>query len=215
MRTDAEKVEAAWRAAVKACEAAGCELLSSSLARENAAQAPQASLDARIAPDKLDGFIKQISGLGTIGRHDTSAEDKTDQVVDTEARQKNQTELRDRLRQLLATPGAKLADIMAVEETLSRVQSELDALSTLRKVLANETEKVRVSVTIEPRSSVTRPATWQPLVGALDEAGYTLSTSLAALLTFLVSALPWLLLGAAGLAAFRAMRRRRAAKRAD
>ena len=60
-------------------------------------------------------------------------------------------EFRDSLRKLMATPNARLKDLVEVERELTRVQSELDSLATRRKLLAGETEKVRVTVAFSAR----------------------------------------------------------------
>ncbi|HET7865450.1 MAG TPA: DUF4349 domain-containing protein [Burkholderiaceae bacterium] len=50
------------------------------------------------------------------------------------------------LRCPMATPGAQLKDLIEVERELVRVQSELDSLAARRKGLADQTDKVHVSL---------------------------------------------------------------------
>jgi hypothetical protein len=95
--------------------------------RDNERAPANAYLDARLPPAALTPFLERLGGLGTIGRHGTAAEDKTAEVVDVEARLKNMAEFRDSLRKLMATPNARLKDLVEVERELTRVQSELDS----------------------------------------------------------------------------------------
>jgi hypothetical protein len=209
--TAADAVEGAWKAAETACLAAGCELLASSVARDDDRAPAAAFLDARLPPAALGPFLERLGGLGTIGRHATSAQDRTGEVVDVEARLKNMAEFRDNLRKLMATPGARLRDLIEVERELTRVQSELDSLATRRTVLANDTEKVRVSVSFAARPAVLEAGMWLPVKTALLRAGHVLASSLATLIGLAIALLPWLLLlFGAGLALRALLRRRRA-----
>jgi len=203
--TAADAVEAAWKAAETACLAAGCELLASSVARDDDRAPAAAFLDARVPPAALGPFLERLGGLGTIGRHATSAQDRTAEVVDVEAKLKNMAEFRDNLRKLMATPGARLKELIEVERELTRVQSELDSLATRRKVLANDTEKVRISVAFAARPAVLEAGMWLPVKSAVLRAGHVLASSLATLIGLAIALLPWLLLLSGGFLASRAL----------
>lgn len=213
--TAADGVQAAWKAAVDACVAAGCELLASSIDRDDERRPVSAMLDARVPPAALAAFLDRLGGLGSVGRHSTTADDRTDEVIDTEAKQKNMAEFRDSLRRMLATPGARLKDLVEVERELTRVQSDLDSLATRRKTLANDTDKVRVAVTFGAAPSVLETGMWAPVKQAVLRAGHVLARSLATLIEVAIALLPWLVvLVAAALAAralWRYKRRRRPA----
>jgi hypothetical protein len=211
--TTADGVEAAWRSASEACAEAGCEVLNSSLTHDDERRPAQALLEARVPPDKLDGFLRRVTALGSVGQHATTAVDKTDEVVDTEALIKNTTAFRDHLRELMATPGAKLRDLIEAERELVRVQSELDSLASRRKALAGETGKVHVRLTFTARATVLEQGLWWPVKQALADAGHIFARSVAGLIEFVVAVLPWsLLLVGAGFG-LRTLRRRWRARR--
>jgi hypothetical protein len=215
IRTAADAVDAAWRSANEACAAAGCEVLASTLTHDDEQRPAQASLEARVPPppEQVDAFLRRVTALGSVGRHTKTAEDKTGEVIDTEARLKNQAEFRDNLRRLMATPGAKLKDLIEVERELVRVQSEIDSLASRRKVLANETDKVHVLLDISAQPAVLEAGMWAPVRDAVVGAGHVLARSLAALIGLVIVVLPWLaVLALAGLAAL-AVRQRRGAQR--
>jgi hypothetical protein len=194
IQTEADAVEAAWRQANEACEAAGCEVLGSTLTHDDQRRPASAQLEARVPPDKLEAFLKQVSALGSVGQHSKTAEDRTDEVIDTEARLKNMSEFRDNLRRLMATQGAKLKDLIDVERELVRVQSELDSLASRRKALANLTDKVHVTLSFSARPSVLEAGVWSPVSEAVRGAGRMLAQSVAGLISFVVAVLPWALL---------------------
>lgn len=209
LQTEAEAVESSWRSAHEACLAAGCEVLESSVSRDGARRPASAVLEARVPPDKLDPFLKTVSALGSIGQHTQTAEDKTDEVLDIEARLKNMAEFRDNLRRLMATKDAKLKDLIEVERELVRVQSELDSLASRRKALASLTEKVRVNLRITAKPAVLESGVWSPVTEAVTGAGRLLAQSLGGLISFVVASLPWVLLLSGGAWAVRALWRRR------
>lgn len=213
IETAPEGVADAWRQAEAACAAMGCEVLSSSLSGEDDPQRATAQLDARVPPDQVDAFLARVAQSGRVGRHSKTAEDKTGQVLDTEARIKNMSEFRDNLRRLMATPGATVKDLIEVERELVRVQSDLDSLASQRKALAQQTERVRVSLQFMARPSVLERGMWSPVKGAVLGAGHMLGHSVAGLITFLVAVLPWLLVLLAAGAGVRALWRRRKARR--
>lgn len=211
--TAADGVEAAWRDATEACAAAGCEVLNAALERNDERRPASATLEARVPPQQLEAFLARISGLGRTGLNARTAEDKTDTVLDTEARLKNQTAFRDHLRVLMATPGAKLKDLIEVERELVQVQSELDSLASQRKVLANETERVHVSISFRAQPSVIETGMWRPVTDALRGAGHVIASSIGVLITAAVGLLPWVVaLVLAGWGVRAAWRRRRRAR---
>lgn len=210
--TDAGAVETAWRAANEACAAADCEVLSSALIRDDERRPSQATLDVRVPPEKFDAFLHKVTALGSVGRHLKTAEDKTGEVIDVEARIRNQTEFRDNLRRLLATPGAKLKDLIEVQRELVQVQSELDSLASRRKVLAAQTDKVHVILSFSARPSVLEQGMWSPVSSAVVGAGHLFARSLGGVIEFVVFTLPWLALLVPLVVVFRRWRKRRAAQ---
>jgi hypothetical protein len=208
--TAADGVEAAWRDATDACAAAGCEVLNAALERNDERRPATATLEARVPPERLQAFLARMGSLGRTGLNARTAEDKTDTVLDTEARLKNQTAFRDHLRALMSTPGAKLKDLIEVERELVQVQSELDSLAAQRKVLANETDKVHVSISFRAQPSVIETGMWEPVTDALRSAGHVVAVSIGVLITAAVGLLPWIVvLGLAGWGVRAVWRRRR------
>jgi hypothetical protein len=187
----AAALESMHKGAVERCKFPACELLESSFIKGDAHQKPRASLRLRIKPDAVAGFVAQAIQGGDLVEQRSEAEDKTDKVIDSDARIANLIELRDRLRKLLKTEQAKLKDLIEVERELSRVQTELDSALGIRKTLANETERVAVFIELRARREFSDTGAFASLRDSLMQAGRTLAESLAALVTFSVAILPW------------------------
>ena len=115
--------------------------------------------------------------------------------MDTDARIKNLTELRDRLRLMLTDKTAKFKDIIEVERELANTQSQLDSMMSMRKILSQETDLVAVNIDFTAAQGITEQGFFAPVARALKDAGRVMMESLAAVITFVMSAIPWLLIG--------------------
>lgn len=195
IETKADEMQASFDAAVKHCELLNCQLLSANYNKETPYSPPSASISVRIPPRNVAIFLDGLAKNGEILSHSRDSEDKTNQVVDTDARIKNLTELRDRLRLMLTDKSAKFKDLIDVEHELANTQSELDSISSMRKVLAQETDLVAVNIDFSAAQGITEQGFFAPVARALKDAGRVMMESFAAVITFVMSALPWLLIG--------------------
>jgi len=195
IETPAERMQAAFDAAVKHCEALNCQLLSANYNRETPYSPPSASLSLRVPPRNVEIFLSGLAKSGEIMQHGRDSEDKTNQVVDTDARIKNLTELRDRLRLMLTDKSAKFKDIIDVERELANTQSELDGMMSMRKILSQETDLVAVNIDFTAAQGITEQGFFAPVARAIKDAGRVMMESFGAVITFVMSAIPWLLIG--------------------
>ncbi len=188
-----DAVVAAHRAA---CTALGarCQLLNSSRAGGDG-DAAEASLDLRLVPAEVAPFTARITASstaagGTLLDSRTTGEDVTRQLIDADAALKAKRTLRDRLQTLLESHQGRLADLLEVEKSLSETQQALD---TATAELAELRQRVSFStLTITYRAEHPLGSTGRPLAEALANAGQTLATSLALLVTAALALLPWL-----------------------
>lgn len=195
IETPAEKMQAVFDAAVRHCEALRCELLSANYNKETPYNPPSASLNARVPPRNVEIFLTGLAKNGEVLQHGRDSEDKTNQVVDTDARLKNLTELRDRLRLMLTDKNAKFKDIIEVERELSNTQSQLDSMLSMRKILSQETDLVAVNINFSAAQGITEQGFFAPVARALKDAGRVMMESFGSVITVVMSAIPWLLIG--------------------
>ncbi|HEX7867167.1 MAG TPA: DUF4349 domain-containing protein [Variovorax sp.] len=193
----AEQLADAWGKVRDLCGSLKCELLSSSLLRETPQQPGSAMLEMRVEPADVDKLLGGLAGVANVVSHTTTSEDKTAEVIDVEARIKNRTEFRDSLRTMLRDTVTKrtMADLLAIQRTLSDTQAELDAIATQRKVLAQQTSKQHIQIQFSPkRALVSGGEGYSPMRHALRNAGSVLAESVGSLITFIAAVLPWLML---------------------
>jgi hypothetical protein len=187
----AESLETMHKGIVERCQLPACELLDASFAKGDAQQKPRGNARMRIQPKSAKALIAQASQGGEVVEERSESEDKTAQVIDTDARIANLIELRERLRKLLKTEQGKLKDLIEVERELARVQTELDSAQGVRKVLASETERVFVSIDLRAKREFSDTGAFGSLRDSIMESGRTLAHSLAALVYFTVAVIPW------------------------
>lgn len=191
--TPASQLQSVWGSTVAFCATIQCEVLSSSLTTQTSESLPSANVSMRIAPEELQNLIRQVQQLAKIVQHTTDRDDKTTQVIDIDARITNLTAFRDNLRAMLARPNVTVANLIQINQQLTDTQSELDAETTQRKVLANQTEKVAVDVSFGVERNA-RSGVLTTIGGALGYVGNILGESLAALVTVILFLIPWAIL---------------------
>lgn len=174
------------------CIKLGCTIMEASrLIKSDENNKPSGALLARIPPASLAVFLKNTAAANTLTWQNRTSEDKTVAVIDAEAKIKNLTALKTRILELLGTRAGNLADVLAAEKQLADIQAQLDTIQGVRKMLALETEMVKIEVRLTTQSSFSRGSWMAPVAEAVDESGETLMRSIGVLIVFLVSVLPW------------------------
>jgi hypothetical protein len=195
------------------CLKLGCEILSAGQETDSPGQYANATLTARVPPASFPGFFNGIQGHGKLLSHHSESEDKTAEVIDVEARIKNLEALKKRVLELLAKNAGSLKDMLDAEKQLAETQAALDSINGQRRVLASQTDMIRIEITLRPQSFRTESGWTAPVAEAVDDAGDVLMRSIAFLLTATVALLPWaLLFGLVFLPVRRLWRTRRATK---
>ncbi len=189
------KLRAVLDAHLARCKQIDCEVVTQSFQEENESQPPSANLQVRVAHKDTPKFTEALkSGEGRVLRQSTSAEDKTLQVVDVEARIINLQQLRERYRKLLADPKAGIKEAVEIERALAQAQSELDSLAAQRRVLAQQTERELFEIGYQARRSAIEQSIFEPVKEALISFGRVMMQSLAALISFVAASLVWIVL---------------------
>ncbi len=197
----AKSVAATAKSHAQICLEAGpnkCQVLNSSTSAYNKDQV-SANLSLRAEPNWLDSFKSEIqssveAAKGDMTNNSVSAEDLTRQILDTDARLKAQTTLRDRLQRLLATRDAKLNDLLALERELARVQSQIESATTTLNVLRKRVSMSVVNINYQSQSVAVSQSALSPIGRALKGFVGGFSRGLADVINFLAAILPWLIL---------------------
>jgi hypothetical protein len=163
-------------------------------------------VDARMANEinrQLD-TLAQSDGA-TLSNRQVEAEDVTRQVIDTDARVRAKQALAERLLVVIRSGNGKVSELVEAERAYATTQEELDSARAAQADLAQRVAMSRISINYAFDDT---PGRGSPIRTSLAEAGDTLNMSVAALLTAIVAALPWLFAGAIGITLIRWIRRK-------
>ena len=207
----------------QACVQAGpqrCQVIGSST-QSYGQDDQRATLEIRAEPGWLAGFRNSLAtdaqaADGRIADSSTSSEDLTRSIIDTEAHLRAKTALRDRLQTMLATRDGNLQSVLEVERELARVQAEIDSATSTLEVMRARVSMSALTLTYQSSGVLAPDSATAPLQSALNNALGIFMTGLAAIVTILAFALPFLLvLGPLIWLVLRALRRRRLRRAAD
>lgn len=157
-----------------------------------------ARLEIRATPAFLTAFRARLAGDaesagGRVAMAATDSEDLTRALVDTEARMRALSTLRDRLQQLLATRSAPLEQLLATERELARVQGELDAARSTLAVMRTRVATSRLIIDYSAQGRLAPDSALRPVTEALDSALTVFMSVVGALILFVAGVLPLLI----------------------
>lgn len=178
----------------------GCILVQASIAGGDARarQLPYASLTVRLPHDKIALFEQALlaplegeaKGEPIVRERSTDAEDLTYALLDVERRLAQLTDYRDRLVALAKRGDAKVDDLIKIEEKISEVQSQIEALQAQQRGLNQRVDTEVLSISLAPIAGIENVRS--PLAEAWRQAGQVLGESAARAFTFLVMAIAWI-----------------------
>ena len=174
-----------------------CQVLNSSTSAQNEDYV-SARLSIRANPDWLETFTAQMQSSvedakGKMTNSGVSAEDLTRQILDTDARLKAQTTLRDRLQRLLATRNADLKDLLALERELARVQGQIESATTTLNVLRKRVSMSVVDINYQSQSVAVSQSALAPIGRALKNFVGQFAYGLSNVIGFFAGVLPWMI----------------------
>jgi hypothetical protein len=201
MRLPVKSIEPTMLGHVAACNAAGptvCVVTNSSLNAYSEDQA-SAQLYLRATPAWIDTFLGGVeaeaeAAKGEITSRQTTAEDLTVTIIDTDARLKAQTVLQARIEELLADRPGNLGELLETQRELARVNGEIDSLTSSLAALRQRVDMSQLSVNYETKVNPVSGGMLSPLSDAFGNFFYNLSGAVAAVITAFAVGLPWLLL---------------------
>ena len=158
----------------------------------------RANLSMRAQPEWLQTFVSGMKADmseidGRIQNENTSVEDLTRSILDTDARLKAKRTLRTRLENLLETRNAKLPDLLALERELARVQAEIESATANLKALRARVSMSVVNITYTSERVAVSRSSVSPIGEALKDFVGIVSEGLASVIRFLAALLPWMI----------------------
>jgi hypothetical protein len=196
--TDIAKVQ---RRHADYCEAQGprvCRILSLDQSGEEGDYA-EGRLELAVAASRASKFGAELGkAVETAGGKEVSSsiegEDLSKAIVDTEARLRARTLLRDRLMEVLATRRGTVAELVEAERGVAQVNEEIDEARSWLTEMQGRVEFSRVSVAYSASAPAEGGFT-SPIRAVLGSLGGIFGTTIAALIGLLAFAGPFVLFG--------------------
>jgi hypothetical protein len=169
----------------------------------NAPAGASRTLDAtlRIPADQRDAAIAEVKKLGRVEAESQTGEEVTAQYADLEARLSNARNTEQRLTDILRQRTGKLADVLAVEESISRVRGEIEQMEAEKKNLTKRVEFLTLQVKLTEDYRAQLHVAPDSILGRFRNAaiaGYKfMEEGIVSLILFLLSYGPSLLVWAA------------------
>lgn len=117
----------------------------------------RAYVTIRVPASTYAAFIADAAKLGHVLFQSESADDVTQQHVDMQARLENLKAEQSRLRQLFAKAN-KVSDMLAIEQELTRVQGDIEAMQAQVKYLERQAAMATVTVELVEPTPLLSPA---------------------------------------------------------
>lgn len=151
----------------------------------------------RISPLKFDLLVDKLLAVGDVQYQRIAGQDVTKEYYDLQARLTTKQEMEKRLIQLLATRTNNVADLLEVERELGRVREEIESIQGTLRYYDDLVGMSTVNLTmVEPETVVSGAGgLWGPIKEALTRSFEVFGKSIAALIVFIMGALPWAVIG--------------------
>jgi hypothetical protein len=152
----------------------------------------------RLPASQLDATLAEVKNLGRTEKESQGGEEVTQQYVDLEARLANGKNTEQRLTDILRQRTGKLSDVLAVETEISRVRGEIEEMEAERKTMKNQVDFATLTITLAEQYKAdlkaVPPSTGAQLRNAAVEGYKSMVSEIIAILLWLLSAGPTLLL---------------------
>lgn len=145
-----------------------------------------ADFTVRVPSPKLDEFLADARGLGTVTTLSVQHEDVTEGRVDLDARIAALQASVDRLTALMKN-ASSTADLLAAEKALSERQADLDSLRNRRTKLGEQIEYATMTVTLSSTAAAPGPG----FIASVRRGWQALLSTGADLVTIAGFLLPW------------------------
>ena len=154
-----------------------------------------ATMTVRVPADRLDTFVSAVSEVSNVVQRSESTDDVTLAYVDTESRRDALRVEQERLMALLEK-AETLADILEIESRLTDVRYQLESMESQLRTYDNLVDYATVTLTIKEVKQLTptvEKGFWEKIGDGFVDSARSVWSGLKALFSFLIIALPYLL----------------------
>lgn len=168
----------------------------------------------RVPAERFGAAMNALKGLGKVRSENVSTQDVTKEYADLETRLRVKRDTADRLRELLRTRTAGLADVLNAERELARVTEEIERMEGERRFYDQQVAFSTIALSLAEPQALVEPGVFTPVTQALRDSAQVLAQSLAAVVYLVVFLAPWSVVAFVAWRLVRAVRARRKTARA-
>lgn len=163
----------------------------------------------RVPAENLGAFLESVSGLGAVQRQAEDETDVTQEHIDLSARLENLKAQEERLREFFER-AESVEDMLAIEQELGRVRGEIESLTAQIAFLERQASMATVTIELAGKPPVVSPvgSDWG-FVRAITQGVRGFVNTINALVVFVMSALPLIIVAVIAWFAGRSILRRR------
>jgi len=133
----------------KRVEAAGGRVTNEQLS--GASKSWTGTLDLRMPPGEVDGFVGWVGSLGEIRDKRVQGTDVSRQLFDQKIQLKNLTLTLQRLRALLDREGLEMKDVLAIETEMTRLRGEIEKIEGEQRWLEDRVAFATMHISLQRR----------------------------------------------------------------
>ena len=122
--------------------------ITNSIATLNASGKKQGTITIRVASDKFEALLGELSKAGKVMNENITGNDVTEEYMDADARVKTQKELESRLLRLLEEKTASLTSVVEVEQKLASVRENIERTEGRMKYLKDQASYSTLAVSV-------------------------------------------------------------------
>ena len=181
---------------------AGGEFVQDSTLKGAGRQA-EATLTLRVAVDRLHVVLNELRKLGKVNSENVAGEDVTTQIVDLEARLRNDRRVEEELLKLFdQRQNAPLKEILELRDKLSQVRQAIEQITAQRERLGRLVSLATILIILRPADAPqsAAPTLFNHFATSISAAFHNglifLTDSFAGLIALLIGGLLWWLLAA-------------------
>jgi len=121
-----------------------------------------ASVEIRVPQERLETTLEALAKLGTVENRALTAEDVTNQLVDSEARLRNLRKSEEMVLKIMERSGS-VGDVLKASQELSNIRESIERIDAQLKSLRNQVAYSTINLTLE--AAVSAQQTPEPSLG--------------------------------------------------
>ncbi len=121
-----------------------------------------ASVEIRVPQERLETTLEALAKLGTVENRSLTAEDVTEQLVDSEARLRNLRKSEEMVLKIMERSGS-VGDVLKASQELSNIRESIERIDAQLKSLRNQVAYSTISLTLQ--AAVSAQQTPEPSLG--------------------------------------------------